>query len=161
MNLSTGLDRLTYKRVFTDSQADWLFSQLEKLEPAYWVHRTEMHGGRTLAQTECSYRCCLNRAIPTEIREFLKTNNPLPTETLRELVINQYYPGDYIPLHRDRHMYRKFVLVPVQSSGDGVTVEGVFFEDVKGLGFIFDGTGHKHEVVPVQQKRYTVLYLYE
>lgn len=85
----------------------------------------------------------------------------MPNEDLRELVINKYYPGNYIPLHRDRHIYRTFVLAPIQSNGDGVVIEDIFFEDNKGLGLLFDGTGHKHEVFPVRHKRYIVLYLYE
>ena len=161
MSLSTGLDRLTFKPVFTPEECSWLFGECEQLEDARWVKRTTMHGHRTLGSYDCEYYSCLNRAIPDNIRQFLKDKSPFDGGELKELVINKYYPGNWIPLHRDTHQYRFFVLVPIQTGGDGVVVEDIFFEDQQGMGLLFDGTGHKHEVLEVRRKRYTVLFLYE
>ena len=161
MNLSTGLARLTYKQVFTDEECDWLYDQCTLIEDARWVKRVNMHAFRTLAESSCSYHVCLNKAIPTDLYDFLTSRNPCPDQSLQEIVINKYYVGDWIPMHRDTHMYRSFVLTPLQSFGDGVEIEGKMFTDTKGIGLLFDGTGHKHRVLEVRQLRFTVLYLYE
>lgn len=161
MNLHTGLDQLTYNQVFTADQCDWLFEQCSNIEESRWVKRTTMSGLRTLAETECLYYSCLNKAIPKPLYDFLVEHHPQKNEALQEVVINRYLPGNWIPMHRDTHMYRYFTLVPIQSCGDGVEIEGVWFEDNKGLGFDFDGTGHKHRVLEVHRLRFTILYLYE
>ncbi len=161
MNLSTGLARLTYKQVFTPEESDWLYERFQEIEDARWVKRSQMHGHRTLAETTCSYYSCLNKAIPEPIMAFLQDKNPCKDRNLQEVVINKYYPGDWIPMHRDNHFYRSFVLVPVQSLGDGVEIEDKWFEDNKGLGLDFDGTSHKHRVLEVRRLRFTLLYLYE
>lgn len=161
MNLSTGLDCLKYKHVFSQDQCDWLSAELNKLDDAYWVVRTSLHSQRAIGETNCHYKSCLNMSIPKHIRDFLKENSPLKEEQLCELVFNKYLPGDWIPLHLDRHFYRQFVLVPLQSSGDKVVVESQDFVDVAGLGLVFNGVSLKHEVPPVQNNRYTLMFLYE
>ena len=54
-----------------------------------------------------------NPAFLAKVRQFLKDKSPFDGGELKELIINKYYPGNWIPLHRDTHQYRFFVLVPI------------------------------------------------
>lgn len=161
MSLSTGLDRLSFKQSLTTDECQWLTSELDGLGDDYWQLRTEMHRRRAIASVECNYRVCGNERLPPHIYQFLIDRSPCPTETIGEVVVNKYAIGDWIPEHRDRHPYRQFVVVPLQSKGDGLFVEDKWFEDTAGMGLLFEGISHRHSVPPLKHARYVVVYIYE
>lgn len=105
------------------------------------------------------------------------TFNGLP---VKEIQLNRYEAGDFIPPHKDMQRSIHTIIVPLQDDcenklviGDpecyynGTSVEESdkegktkSFPDIKGNGYRFDGVHLVHWVPPVKSKRYSATFLY-
>lgn len=122
---------------------------------------------RTIDRVKASYRSMVNLDIPKALREKLILAAPKCGSFLEEVIVNKYDQGDYIPKHIDSHSYLKFCVVPLVENGDGFSAyfdgpkgDESFYEDVLGTGILVTGNKLVHEVKPVKNKRYVILYLY-
>lgn len=147
---------------FPAQLCDELVTEFEFLHPARWVKRTEFVSGRAKGDRSCSYKCCLNKSIPQNLYNRLLDLAPkFKDAKVAEIVINKYDPGDYLPNHLDRTPYIYNCIIQLSEEGDGVTIEETFVPDKKGTCIVFESIGPWHEVKPVKNKRYVLIYLYE
>jgi len=99
---------------------------------------------------------------------------------VREIQLNEYQVGGFIPPHKDVQHSIHSVIVPLQDEPqnrlvfgdeqcyyDNVPVEESdkqnrtqSFPDIKGVGYNFDGIQPVHWVPPVVSKRYSATFLY-
>lgn len=97
-----------------------------------------------------------------------------------EIQINKYEAGEYIPPHKDQGTSLYTVTVPLQTNKNNYLVFGdpnsfynkisvvesdnkgmtKSFSDVKGRGYMFNGTNPIHWVPPTDSLRYSVIFLY-
>jgi hypothetical protein len=61
--------------------------------------------------------------------------------------------------HRDRDPIPYNAVIPLQSLGDGIKIEDTFYPDEVGVGAVFFGPTPVHEVPPVVNERYVLVYL--
>lgn len=97
-----------------------------------------------------------------------------------EVQINRYQIGEYIPPHKDKGTSLYTVSVPLQTNEKNYLVfgdpsafynnkpviesdnEGITksFSDIKGRGYMFNGTNPIHWVPPTNSLRYSAIFLY-
>lgn len=160
MKLSDHVELLT--GLMAPDVCDLLYKELENLHPARWVHRSSLQPGRGMTDLTCDYDCSLNKTLGVEMFNRLLALAPeFPDCKVAEIVVNRYHPGQGMPDHRDRTIYKHNLTIPLQEAGDGIVLEDTFFPDVKGRGVVFHGIGPVHRVPPVAHKRYVLIYLYE
>jgi len=102
--------------------------------------------------------------MPKELREYFKKIAPVYRDFfLSEIAINKYQPGDYIGPHRDRHDFRRNLVVSLQTSNDGLLIDETdqFIRDEAGQGVLIEGIGPIHSVPSTTQVRYSLIFLYE
>jgi hypothetical protein len=135
----------------------------ETLEEARWVRRSQLTPPRQVENSSCAYDFCGHSQMPKHMIEFLKSIAPnFEEHRLAEIAINRYNVGDYLGKHRDVDHYRKNLVISLQDSNDGVMIEdNEFIKDSVGQGICIDGIGPVHSVAPVNNKRYSLVYLYE
>jgi hypothetical protein len=136
----------------------------ESIDDLRWTTRTALSAGRAIDNSTCHYDFCGHAQMPAPIKEKLKELAPVFEDfKLAEIAINRYNPGDYLGKHKDRHYYRRNLVISLQENGDGLFVDDTdeFVEDVAGQGVLFEGIGPAHSVPPVSHSRYTLIYLYE
>ena len=144
--------------------ADKVRGYAEDLEDPRWVRRSQLTPPRQVEDSSCAYDFCGHSQMPLHVVEFLKSIAPKFEEhRLAEVAINRYNVGDYLGKHRDFDYYRKNLVIALQDSDDGVTIneEDKFIKDSVGQGICIDGVGPVHSVSPVNNKRYSLVYLYE
>jgi hypothetical protein len=136
----------------------------ESLDEARWVRRSQLTPPRQVENSSCAYDFCGHSQMPQHIVEFLKSIAPYFEEhRLAEIAINRYNIGDHLGKHRDFDYYRKNLVISLQDSDDGVMIndDDKFIQDSVGQGICIDGIGPVHSVAPVNNKRYSLVYLYE
>ena len=99
---------------------------------------------------------------------------------VKEVQLNKYEAGHFIPPHKDMQHSLHTVIVPLQDNKNNKLVTGdqecyydnipteesdkqnktKSFPDVKGVGYRFDGNSVIHWVPPVVAKRYSATFLY-
>jgi len=134
-----------------------------KIEDSRWIRRNELDPIRGLEGEKCQYDFCGHSQMPRNLVPFLKNIAPSYKDFfLNEIAINRYKIGDFIGKHRDRHLYRRNLVIALQEEGDGLMIEDNYFlEDKIGQGVLFEGIGPIHAVPPVKKERYSLIYLYE
>jgi len=150
--------------VFSKEVAEKIKIELKQVEKKYWIKRTTLGTGRGLPEQDCHHDWLGQSNIPKELLQTLLYNAPkFDGFTLEEICVNKYNKGDYLGKHRDMHIYRKNVVVSLQENGDGLInhYTNEFIEDKIGQGVVFTGVGPLHEVPPVAQERFVVVYLYQ
>lgn len=141
-----------------------ILSKLKSLHPARWVKRTSLSMHRAASSdASCSYKSVLNRSFDKDTLAYLISIAPeFEGARLAEVVSNFYAPGDYIPLHQDVHQYRFNLVVNLEDSDvDGIVIENTRIFDKAGQLVLFKYAGLLHEVPPVINNRYILIYLYE
>jgi hypothetical protein len=136
----------------------------ESLEDPRWIRRSQLTPPRQIEKSSCSYDFCGHRQMPTHVVDFLKSIAPhFDEHRLAEVAINRYNVGDYLGKHRDFDYYRKNLVIALQDSDDGVLIDedNSFVKDSIGQGICINGIGPVHSVSPVNNKRYSLVYLYE
>jgi hypothetical protein len=136
----------------------------ESLEEPRWVRRSKLTPPRQVDNSSCAYDFCGHSQMPEHIVKFLKSIAPYFEEhRLAEIAINRYNIGDYLGKHRDFDYYRKNLVISLQDGNDGVAIDddNQFIQDSIGKGICIDGIGPVHSVAPVNNKRYSLVYLYE
>lgn len=136
----------------------------ETLEEERWVKRSQLTPPRQVDGSSCSYDFCGHSQMPGHVVDFLKSIAPhFEEHKLAEIAINRYNIGDYLGKHKDFDYYRKNLVIALQDSEDGVLIndENKFIKDSVGQGICIDGIGPVHSVAPVNNKRYSLVYLYE
>lgn len=147
---------------FSEAECEELLCRLAGFHPARWFHRPKVNSLPTGGDPTSDYFFCGNRQQDREFSEYLKSLAPvIEGATLSEWCVNRYDVGGYMPEHFDHDRHRYNMTIPLCGSGDGVTIDGVFREDVPGQGIVFRGVGLPHEVKPVKHQRYVIIYLYE
>jgi len=141
-----------------------VIQKADQLEEARWVKRNQLTPGRQVDNSTCSYDFCGHSQMPSDLVGFLKSIAPaFNNYRLAEIAINRYNVGDHIGKHRDFDYYRKNVVISLQDSNNGVYINETdeFIKDSAGQGVCIEGIGPIHSVSPVDQKRYSLIYLYE
>jgi len=136
----------------------------EDLEDTRWVRRSQLTPPRQVEDSSCAYDFCGHSQMPKHVVDFFKSIAPQFEEhRLAEIAINRYNVGDHLGKHRDVDYYRKNLVIALQDSDDGVLIEdnNEFVKDSVGQGICIDGIGPVHSVAPVNNKRYSLVYLYE
>jgi hypothetical protein len=137
---------------------------VESIDNIRWTSRTSLSAGRAIDNSTCRYDFCGHAQMPPTVKETFKELAPTFKDfKLAEIAINRYKPGDYLGKHKDRHYYRRNLVISLQEDGDGLLVDDTnqFVKDVAGQGVLFEGIGPSHSVPPVAHDRYTLIYLYE
>ena len=136
----------------------------ETLEEPRWIRRSSMNPPRQIENSKCAYDFCGHSQMPKHVIEFYKSIAPhFDNHRLAEIAVNRYQIGDFLGKHRDVDHYRKNLVISLQDSDDGVLIddENEFIKDSIGQGICIDGIGPVHSVAPVNNKRYSLVYLYE
>ena len=144
--------------------ADKVREYAETLEDPRWVRRSQLTPPRQVEDSSCAYDFCGHSQMPSYIVDFLKSIAPhFEDHRLAEIAINRYNVGDYLGKHRDFDYYRKNLVISLQDSEDGLLIddENEFIKDSIGQGICIEGIGPVHSVAPVNNKRYSLVYLYE
>lgn len=154
----------TISKIFEKELSLKILELIKNIEEPRWVPRKKLEPGRGINGATCSYDFCGQAQMSREQKSFLEEIAPDYKDfPLAEVAVNRYNVGDYLGKHRDRHYYRKNLVIPLQEKGDGLYIDDTdsFFEDKTGYGFIFEGIGPAHSVPIVKNLRYTLIYLYE
>ncbi len=162
VDLEVPKDSVLNVRVIPDAVCDEVVRYVKTLKEQYFRMRTMLHSIPTDGTKECLYGFLGDVQQPREFNRFLKAIAPTidgikPTEH----IINRYDPGMYLPGHIDSDIYRANMVVNLVEEGDGIEIEGVFYEDVKGHCKMFPTNSAPHSVPPVKKQRYIIIYLYE
>ena len=158
------MDNLQVYNVYAENLVDSILDQIQSLEEPRWIERTYLQPGRSVNSSTCKYDYCNFVQMPQRLQEFLKSIAPAyDSFFLSDIAINRYKPGDYIGSHRDRHDFRRNLVVSLQDSNDGLYLdeEDKFIIDKKGQGVLITGIGPVHSVPPVKDLRYSLIFLYE
>lgn len=156
--------RLQVSNVLDKDTVQQVRNLVDAVIDPYWVTRTDLSHYRGIDGSSCRYKFLGHAQMPADLKNFLKKLAPnYPNFFLAEIAVNRYDEGDYIGKHKDRHLYRRNLVVALQEFGDGLYVDETkeFIEDVAGQGVLFEGVGPIHSVPPVKNKRYCLIYLYE
>ena len=154
----------TISKIFDRQQVLEVLSLINVLEGPRWVNRNKLAPGRGINGATCKYDFCGQAQMDQKTRAILESMAPKFKDfPLAEVAINRYNIGDYLGKHRDRHYFRKNLVIALQEKGDGLYIDDTdeFFEDKIGQGIMFNGIGPAHSVPPVKSLRYTLIYLYE
>ena len=135
-------------------------AMLKAVPEPYWYRRTSLQQGRGMQGASCDYGWLTKHSMPKAVSAMIQQSSPVsPDMYLADWAVNRYLPGQFIGPHRDRDPYPFNVVVPLQALGDGVVVGGEFFPDEVGWATIFEGATPVHEVPPVKNERYVLIYL--
>jgi len=151
-------------KVYNQEEVDEIFSVVSAIDAPRWIQRLSLQPGRAVDNAGCSYDYCNHTQMAKETREFLKHRAPRYDDFfLSEIAVNRYNPDDYIGCHRDRHDFRRNVVVSLQTGNDGLYIDdtGEFIKDHAGQGVLIEGIGPAHSVPPVNKTRYSLIFLYE
>lgn len=151
-------------KVFDDHVVDSILSLVQSLEEPRWISRTHLQPGRAVNNSDCRYDYCNYVQMPHNVQEYLKEIAPLFEDFfISDIAVNRYKPGDYIGSHKDRHDFRRNLVVSLQNSNDGLYLDTQeeFIQDIKGQGVLITGIGPVHSVPPVNDLRYSLIFLYE
>lgn len=162
--LTNMVKALSRFKIFNEDIVDQINDRISSIEDLRWTVRNTLSPGRGIDGSTCRYKFCGHAQMPIEIKEFLKTISPKYDEfKLAEIAINKYDIGDYIGKHKDRHYYRKNLVISLQEKNDGIYIDDTdeFIEDKLGQCVMIEGIGPAHSVPPVKSQRFTLIYLYE
>lgn len=158
------MDNLQVYKVFEADIVNSALAVIKEIAEPRWIKRTHLQPGRAVKNSSCKYGYCNHVQMPSNAKDFFKEIAPsFENFFLSEIAINRYYPGDYIGSHRDRHDFRRNLVVSLQDSKDGLWLdtENQLIQDQKGQGILITGIGPVHSVPPVQSLRYSLIFLYE
>jgi hypothetical protein len=142
---------------------DQVLDRVKKIEEPRWSLRKSLEG-RSIEGSTCHYWFCGNAQMTKDDVEFLKSIAPtFDNYWLKEIAVNKYNVGDFIGKHKDKHYYRKNMVIALQDLGDSLYFDDLneTIPDVKGQAVVLDGIGPAHSVPPVKNQRYSLIYLYE
>ena len=147
---------------FSAQNASEVVEYLEELPITRWFHRLKINSKPTKGDPTADYWFLGDRQMPKELRDHLFALAPtIDGELPIEACVNRYEIGTGMPEHVDIAMYRHNMVIPLSDHGDGLMVGDKFYVDVPGSGLIMPFKSPPHEVPPVTQRRYTLIYLYE
>lgn len=151
-------------KVYDNDQVNTLLDAILKIEDPRWIKRSVLQPGRAVDNAGCSYDYCGHVQMKKETVELLKSFAPRFDDFfLSEIAVNRYNPNDFIGPHKDRHDFRRNLVVSLQSGTDGLYVDDTdeFIKDEAGQGFLIEGVGPIHSVPAVKKTRYSLIFLYE
>lgn len=158
---SSGLVRFQ-EGLFSKDICEAIIEYVRELPDNYWYHRLKINSLPTKGSKICDYYFLGDGQQPKEFREFLNTLAPLVDGVKpKELIINKYEPGGYMPEHVDISLVLANMVIQLSDEGDGIEIEGKFIQDVPGNATIFPSASPPHEVPPVKKQRFVLIYLYE
>lgn len=158
------MDNLKVYSVFDTETTQNIHKLVEAIETPRWLDVEELQPGRAVKDAGCKYEYCNEVQMRRVDRDYLRSIAPQHTDfELSEVCVNKYNPGDFIGKHRDRHEYRKNLVVSLQDSADGLFIHDTeeFVRDKAGQGVEIVGVGPVHSVPPVSKTRYSLIFLYE
>lgn len=148
--------------VFSKETCDLIVEHLKKQPSPRWFHRAKINSLPTVpGNVQSDYYFMGNGQMSVEDEKFFMTIAPTvngirPTE----VAFNMYKPGNYMPEHIDRDLYRYNMVIQLCDKGDGIEIEGTFYEDVPGKAIIFGVSSIPHAVPPTKHLRYVMICLY-
>ena len=126
-----------------------------------WVPFTFLVPDEDSEEVSIKYAKCVLNTLPPEMLTYILDAAPMYNGTeAHAVVINRYLPGDFILPHVDRGNFCYLITVPLQTGVDGITVDGIFYQDEVGMGLPLKRKELWHHVSPVKELRYSMLYLY-
>jgi hypothetical protein len=155
---------LTVFEIFSVDKVSAVLDLIGNIEDERWITRTELSAGRGINGAKCHYDFCGHSQMDLKTRNSLKKTAPsFENFSLAEVCVNRYKVGDFIGEHRDRHIYRRNLVISLQQLGDGLLINesNTFIEDKLGQCVMFEGIGPSHSVPTVKNNRYSLIYLYE
>jgi hypothetical protein len=158
------LPELQIYKIFEREMALQLFDLAQNIEEPRWTKRNMLSPGRGLEGSSCEYYFCGHSQMKKEVKDNLKSLAPrFQGYQLAEIAINKYNKSNYLGKHRDRHRYRKNIVISLQENEDGLFLDEheKFIKDELGQAVVFNGIGPVHSVPPVKKLRFTLIYLYE
>jgi len=141
-----------------------LLDLVQQIEDQRWANRNFLPAGRRIDNSTCDYYFCGHSQMERSLVETFKTLAPRFDDfELAEIAVNKYKVDNFLGKHKDRHRYRKNMVISLQENGDGIYIDNLnlFIEDKAGQAVVFDGIDTVHSVPPVKCLRYTLIYLYE
>ena len=147
-----------FKLIEPEVAAD-LHEKLNSLDDAYFVDRSIYNQNKGLKGEVGQYLSMGPRAMPKELRKTLEALAPKRDFPLTEVLVNKYRKGDFIPAHIDNSGNRHCLLLSLQDSEEGLSYsKGVLTNQA---GWVKElPASEVHWVEPVQEPRFTVLFLY-
>lgn len=158
------MDNLQVYNVYDEETANAVLELVKSIEQPRWVKRTELQPGRAVNNSKCSYYYCSHTQMKKEDKDYLISIAPkYENFFLSEIAVNRYEKGDYIGQHRDRHDFRRNLVVSLQSGADGLLIDDTetFIKDELGQGVLIEGIGPVHSVPEAKDTRYSLIFLYE
>ncbi len=167
------MDRVKYEtreQVLPVEVVDTCLECLKEIHPANWLDRSKHKPILSLKDgiTESKYSCLGDTRVPWELKDIMNEYAPhLSGLEPNIFQVNRYFPGDFIPLHKDLDGY--FAVVNfILSEGDecfvvypdGKDTEGTVVPDKLGSVNIIHDIGLYHELLPVTKERYILTILY-
>lgn len=147
-----------------------LIEEIGSLHESRWEHRKRINSRPTTKKgesdnhftgIEADYYFLGDLRQPKAFNQYLRSLAPkLKGYILDEAIINRYEVGQGMAEHIDLDNHRVNMTIPLMEEGDGLFVNGVWHEDVKGRACCFQSPSPPHYVPPVKHKRYLVVYLY-
>lgn len=133
---------------------------VKQIPEHFWYQRKSLQVGRGMDGATCDYGWITQRSMPKHLSdEMIRLAPKVDGLELDDWVINRYMPGQYMGRHRDRDPIPYNAVIPLQSLGDGIKIEDTFYPDEVGVGAVFFGPTPVHEVPPVVNERYVLVYL--
>lgn len=149
--------------VFSAEVCEDLVEYLRKEPFPRWFHRKAINSiPTTPGDTASDYYFMGDRHMKLEDMEYIKSISPLiDGEAPFEIGFNMYKPGNYMPEHIDRAMFRYTMVIQLSCGEDGISIDGEFFQDQPGKAVVFEANSLPHAVPPVKELRFVMLCLYK
>lgn len=157
-------------KFLTPQQAAYILTEAQYLDRSRFVDKGKYQVRKGIDGRTPQYHYAGNLALPEYLQHFLANAAPKGLGELAQYGINWYKPGDFIPVHKDIHQYRNFVLIFLDSKenvyrhySNGIDKPAIEIPDKAGYGITYtlDNFNTPHEVLPTEAERYSLLYFYD
>ena len=149
--------------VFSPEVCEGIVEYLRKQPLPRWFHRNQINSVPVKrGDFDADYYFMGDRQMAAEDAEFFLSISPLiDGEAPAEIGFNMYKPGNFMPEHIDRALYRYTMVIQLCDNGDGIEIEGKFYEDTPGSAVIFEANSLPHAVPRTKHLRFVMLCLYK
>jgi hypothetical protein len=156
---------ITISDTFVNSKdVQFVISKIKEIPDYLWTQRTGNLKNISIDGSEGVYMSLFSDALPDDIGWKLYEMAPKHHEyEVRDIIINKYNQGDYIPPHKDNTDFLLSGLMFLSEQKVFRYYEDnkpISVEDKIGRTVIFKDNSLVHEVLQCNEERYSVVYLY-
>lgn len=157
------VDGKSWVDAFSKETCDLIVEYLKKQPFPRWFHREKINSiPTTPGDIKSDYYFMGHMQLAAGDADYFVSISPtIEGQPPAEIGFNMYKPGNYMPEHIDRAMYRYTMVIQLCDMGDGIEIEGVFYEDVPGRAVVFEANSLPHAVPPTKHPRYVMICLYK